>query len=63
MGMTEAATHRLSLLLAIIGATLMVANTLSDVWLPRLSKNNLPAFEKSHPELRDWPRHTWPYEG
>jgi hypothetical protein len=57
-GMTDTARPRLSLLLAIIGALMMATHLLGDFWLARFSRN-LPAFQKSTPELHDWPRHSW----
>lgn len=55
--MTEPARHRLSLLLAIAGTLTVVLQLSADLWLEHAAALRLPAFEKSAPDLRDWPGH------
>jgi hypothetical protein len=52
--MTAPQAHRLSLLLALAGALLMLATT----WLRLAPRDlDLPPFETSRPALPDWPTH------
>jgi hypothetical protein len=53
--MTERAKHRLSLVLALIGAMVIIAHVSNQFRIARLS-GNLPAFQKASPNLPDWPR-------
>ena len=54
--MTDRGKHRLSLVLALIGALAILAQVSDQFRIARLS-GNLPAFEKSTPNIQDWPRH------
>jgi hypothetical protein len=53
--MTAPQAHRLSLLLAITGAALMLATAWTQFIAPEPRLN--PGFESSRPQLPDWPRH------
>jgi hypothetical protein len=57
--MTEPARHRLSLLLAIAGTLTVVLQLSADLWLDNAAALRLPAFEKSAPDVRDWPGHLY----
>jgi hypothetical protein len=54
--MTDRGKHRLSLVLALVGALVILAHVSDQFRIARLS-GNLPAFEKSSPNIQDWPRH------
>jgi hypothetical protein len=53
--MTEKAMHRLSLVLALAGALMVFTRVYSDFWFSPV----LPAFEKSSPNLTEWPQHIY----
>jgi hypothetical protein len=53
--MTAPQAHRLSLLLAITGAVLMLATAWTRLLAPEPPLN--PGFESSRPLLPDWPTH------
>jgi hypothetical protein len=55
-GMTDAVRHKLSLLLALVGVMMMLGCLSGNLWLGSVSRN-MPAFEKSSPEIPDWPNH------
>ena len=55
-GMTDRGRHRLSLVLALIGALAILAHVSNQFRIAGMS-GNLPAFEKSRPNIEDWPRH------
>ncbi len=55
--MTDLTRHRLSLLLAILGALTIVAQTWNNLALMR--SGTLPAFHQSLPDIREWPVHTY----
>jgi hypothetical protein len=57
--MTEPARHRLSLVLALVGALTVILQLSADLWLERAAAAALPAFEKSAPAVRDWPGHIY----
>jgi len=57
--MTDRAKHRLSLVLALVGAMAIFAHVSNQFRIARLS-GNLPAFQKATPHLQDWPRHHTP---
>jgi hypothetical protein len=54
--MTDTARHKLSLVLAIVGVMMMLACLSGNLWLGSVSRN-MPAFQKSSPEIPDWPNH------
>jgi hypothetical protein len=56
--MTDLTRHRLSLLLAILGALTIVAQTWNNLSSMR-SSGTLPAFHRSLPDIREWPIHTY----
>jgi hypothetical protein len=57
--MTELQRYRLSLTLAFLGALTVVAYSWTNLQLARMSKLNLPTFERSAPGLQDWPSHQY----
>ena len=54
--MTDQARHKLSLLLALLGVLMMLGCFSGNLWLGSVTRN-MPAFEKSSPEIPDWPTH------
>jgi hypothetical protein len=57
--MTEPTRHRLSLLLAIAGTLTVVLQLSANLWLERVVALRLPAYEKSAPDVREWPGHLY----
>lgn len=56
--MSDKATYRLSLVLAVFGA-LLIAAQVSGRLLTARDTSNLPAFQKSSPSVPDWPSHQY----
>jgi hypothetical protein len=57
--MTELTQSRLALLLAIFGAVIVMAHTWNDLRENRFSRVNLPKFERSAPNVPEWPVHQY----
>jgi hypothetical protein len=54
--MTDQTRHRLTLLLAFAGSLAIVLH-LSAGFLDQARAGRMPVFEKSAPDVRDWPGH------
>ena len=54
--MTDLTPYRLSLLVALVGVLTVIAHTWN---LDRVGRVNSPTFERSAPDVREWPVHQY----
>jgi len=57
--MADSSRYRLSLVLALVGALTVLAHTWSTFPLRHFSGSDLPTFQRSVPDVREWPVHQY----